>query len=324
IGYDEVAHHLGPRSNEAYRSLKALDRQIRDVARAIDTIALRPYDLYVMSDHGMTESLPFHYLYGQTLAQFIASHGVNPPTASELETRRYKDMATLQQVEDLSAEIGPRTNTITGFLVDRAMRLAMRIGTGPLQAGLADTAETPVLAIYSSALANVYFTDVPHRMELDEFEERAPGLVEALVGHPGIGLVLVRQGRATVAVHRRGRVTLEDASDDDLEFLRLYDEPRLVRDHLLHLSRMPCAGDLLVFGAFDGSMVVNFEDHVGAHGGLGGVQQFPFMAAPRSARSPWEAVRDATELHSLFLHRYQLNGKGAEGEPTPLVDVAAG
>jgi hypothetical protein len=219
IGYDEVAHHLGPRSNEAYRSLKALDRQIRDVGRAIDTIALRPYDLYVMSDHGMTESFPFHHLYGQTLAQFIASHGVNPPTASELETRRYKDMATLQQVEDLSAEIGPRTNTITGFLVDRAMRLAMRIGTGPLQAGLADTSETPVLAIYSSALANVYFTDVPHRMELDEFEERAPGLIEALVGHPGIGLVLVRQGRATVAVHRHGRVTLEDASDDGLEFL---------------------------------------------------------------------------------------------------------
>jgi hypothetical protein len=59
IGYDEIAHHLGPRSTAAYRALKALDRQIRDVKKALDTVALRPYDLYIMSDHGMTESLPF-------------------------------------------------------------------------------------------------------------------------------------------------------------------------------------------------------------------------------------------------------------------------
>src|SRR5690349_22468403 len=107
------------------------------------TIGLRPYDLYVMSDHGMTESLPFHHLYGQTLGQFIASHGVSPPEARELDTRGYRDMATLQQIEELSAEIGPKTSSATGFLVDRTMRLAMRIGTGPLQAGLAEDNRSP-------------------------------------------------------------------------------------------------------------------------------------------------------------------------------------
>jgi len=133
IGYDEVAHHLGPRSNEAYRALRALDRQIRDVHRAIERIAVRPYDLYVMSDHGMTESRPFHHLYGQTLGQFIASHGVHPAAASELDTRPYKDLATLHQIEELSAEIGPRTSSATGFLVDRAMRLAMPSGPAPFK-----------------------------------------------------------------------------------------------------------------------------------------------------------------------------------------------
>lgn len=309
IGYDEVAHHLGPRSTPAYRSLKALDRQIRDVHKAIETIGLRPYDLYIMSDHGMTESLPFHHLYGQTLAQFMASHGVNPPTANELDTRPYRDLATLQQVEELSAEIGPRTSSVTQFVVDRSMRLAMRIGTGPLQAGLADQADSPVLAIYSSALANVYFTDVPHRMDLDEVDARAPGLLDALVSHPGIGLVIIQSRQKTIALHREGTVILDDALDRDLQFLNRYDDPRLVRNQLLHLSRMRCAGDLLVFGAFDGTRVVSFEDHGGAHGGLGGVQQFPFMASPRTVRHAFETVVDATELHSLFSQRYRLNGK---------------
>jgi hypothetical protein len=100
-------------------------------------------------------------------------------------------------VEELSAEVGPRTNNATGFFVDRIMRLAMRIGTGRLQAGLADRDDSPVLAIYSSALANVYFTDVSRRMEEQDIETRAPGLLNSLVAHPGIGLVLVQSSSKT-------------------------------------------------------------------------------------------------------------------------------
>jgi hypothetical protein len=309
IGYDEIAHHFGPRSNAAYRALKALDRQIRDVHRAIETIALRPYDLFIMSDHGMTESLPFHHVYGQTLGQFIASHGVQPPRASELETRHLHDLAALQQVEELSAEIGPRTSSATGFLVDRAMRLAMRIGTGPLQAGLADAAESPVLAIYSSALANVYFTDLSAAPDLSTIEEIAPGLIESLTNHPGIGIILVRSAGHSLALHKSARVCLETASSDEIAFLAHLDEPDLVREQLLALAAMPSAGDLLVFGAYDGRRVINFEDHVGAHGGLGGVQMFPFMAAPADLASAFESMKDATELHPFFARRYQLNGR---------------
>ncbi|GAC1318869.1 MAG: hypothetical protein NVSMB22_01260 [Chloroflexota bacterium] len=312
IGYDEVAHHLGPRSSAAYRTLKALDRQIHDVNRAIESIAMRPYDLYVMSDHGMTESLPFHTLFGETLGQFIASHGVSPPAAQELETRTFKDQATLHQVEELSAEIGPRAGSITSFAVDRAMRLAMRIGTGPLQAGLADNANASLMAIYSSALANVYFVDVPHRMSRDEIDRRAPGLLASLVAHPGIGLVVVENNGHVLALHKGGEVNLDLAVDADVAWLTLYDEPTLVRRQLIELARMECAGDLLVFGAFDGARVVNFEDQGGAHGGLGGVQMFPFMVSTRSVGQQFHSIVDATELNGFFMRRYQMPPRGAE------------
>jgi hypothetical protein len=309
IGYDEVAHHLGPRSTAAYRSLRALDRQVRDVYKAVGSIGLRPYDVYVMSDHGMTESLPFQHLYGQTLGQFIASHGVNPPTASELDSRGYKDMATLHQLEELSAEIGPKTSSATSFFVDRMMRLAMRIGTGPLQAGLAEDSGSPVLAIYSSALANVYFTHVPSRPDLGAVEDLAPGLLQALVHHPGIGIILVKSGAKTAALYNGDAVILEDATHEQLTFLAQYDRPEVVRKHLIDLASMPCAGDLMVFGAYDGSRVVNFEDHGGAHGGLGGAQMFPFMIAPSGVEESFERMTDATHLHPFFSRRYQLAGR---------------
>lgn len=311
IGYDEVGHHFGPRSGPAYRVLKALDRQIRDVERAITDIAVRPYDLYIMSDHGMTESLPFHELYGQTLAQFIASQGPIPLEASELETRHYHDMAALSQVEELSAEIGPRTNSLTSFVVDRLMRLAMRVGTGPLQAGLADDPDRGVLAIYSSALANVYFTALNHRAERREVEALAPRLLETLVAHPGIGLVLVREAGNTLVLQGERRAILETASREEIEFLARYDDPEWVRHQLIQLSGMPSAGDLVVFGAYDGQRVVSFEDHAGSHGGLGGVQQFPFMVAPRPHTGAFAQVNDATQLHDIFVRRYRA------GRPAP-------
>lgn len=65
----------------------------------------------------------------------------------------------------------------------------------------------------------------------------------------------------------------------------------------------------MVFGAYDGTRVVNFEDHGGAHGGLGGVQMFPFMIAPSGVEASFEGMTDATELHPFFSRRYQLASK---------------
>lgn len=304
IGYDGVAHHMGPRSPEAYRALKALDRQIRDIQHAIETIALRPYDLYIMSDHGMTESRPFDYLHGESLAQFISRHAVLP--AADLDTREHRDRAAFRQVEELAAELGSRTTSLMSHLADRGMRLAMRLGTGPLQAGLSDAGAGPVLAIYSSALANVYFTDLDRRPGLDEIEGMAPELIGRLMEHPGVGLVIARQGDKTVAMHGSRRAVLEDAATADLEFLRPYDDPELLRPQLIHLAAMPSAGDLLVFGAYNGSRVVSFEEHAGAHGGLGGVQQFPFLVSPHAAQLQFAAVTDATQLNEMFARRYRL------------------
>jgi hypothetical protein len=78
---------------------------------------------------------------------------------------------------------------------------------------------------------------------------------------------------------------------------------------LIDLASMPSAGDLMVFGAFDGTRVVNFEDHGGAHGGLGGVQMFPFMIAPSGMEASFESMIDATDLHPFFSRRYQLASK---------------
>jgi hypothetical protein len=312
IGYDEIAHHLGPTSPYAHRSLRAIDRQIYDVYEAVQASLLRKYDLFVMSDHGMTPSVPFQHLYGQTLGQFMSEHNVRKLSAGELESRGQRDLSVIKHVEELSDEVGPRTSSLTRLALDRLARIAMLIGTGPLQAGLAENADSPILAVYSSALANVYFTAEPHRLDVSEIERLAPGLIDAVVKHPGIGIVVGHEDDKTVVLSREGTIYLDSASPEQLEPLRAYDDPALVAKQLLDLAAVPDSGDLLVFGAYRDGVVINFEDHAGAHGGLGGVQAFPFMLVPQASGLSVGTITDATQLFPLFEGHYRRKSVSAE------------
>jgi len=318
IGYDEIAHHLGPNSRYAYRSLKAIDRQIYDVYQAVEASLLRSYDLFIMSDHGMTPSVPFQHLYGQSLGQFMSLHNARNLPAGELEPRAQKDLSVIQQVEELSDEVGPRTSSLTRLALDRLARLAMLIGTGPLQAGLSENSDSPILAVYSSSLANVYFTREPERLDISDIERIAPGLLQSVVQHPGVGIVVGRESGRTVALSREGTLYLEAAGEAQLSLLQAYDRPELIARQLIELAAVPNSGDLLVFGAYKDGLVVNFEDHAGAHGGLGGVQAFPFMAIPRAAELSASDVTDATQLYARFNEQYwrRENAGAAGGSPT--------
>ena len=63
-GYDEVAHHSGPWSSDAFGELKRYDRVIRHVLRYIKEKAPRPYDLIILSDHGQSFGATFKQRYG--------------------------------------------------------------------------------------------------------------------------------------------------------------------------------------------------------------------------------------------------------------------
>src|ERR1700712_1380498 len=70
------------------------------------------------------------------------------------------------------------------------------------------------------------------------------------------------------------------------------------------LVRQPNAGDLVLFGAYDGYEIVSFDDQVGAHGSAGGDQVYPFLLAPRSLGIAEATLENARDLHRAVLLRY--------------------
>ena len=71
LGYDEVAHHSGPWTSDAFGDLKRLDKTFARLRRTIAEKAPRPYSLIVLSDHGQSFGATFKQRYGVTIKEFI-------------------------------------------------------------------------------------------------------------------------------------------------------------------------------------------------------------------------------------------------------------
>jgi hypothetical protein len=83
---------------------------------------------------------------------------------------------------------------------------------------------------------------------------------------------------------------------------------RAVRD----LVAQPNAGDMVLFGAYDGYEIVSFDDQVGAHGCAGGDQVWPFIITPPDLDLSRVVLEDARDIHSAVMCRYaSCRGAGA-------------
>jgi hypothetical protein len=309
--YDEFAHHFGPRSTAAYRSIRALDRRIGEILRMMRRLPGRPYDLYILSDHGQTQAIPYRVEYGETLGDTVvaaAKQGVLVLAGTGDYAPDPQDVMDflVQELEEVSA-----TSSMP------ARRAGLRLGTWlrrhyklfPLVAEVVRAAQTNQLVVtYSSSLAHLYWTKPESPLTLEEIlqdpEKRA--LYYFLVSHGGIGVVITRMLDGAHAQTLRGRAVITPAGDvevlEGVDPLRHYAEEAVDRRAIAQLAQWSNAGDLILFGAYDPvkDRCICFDDQVGAHGALGGVQGRPFIMAPRGLIPDEYPIDDPLDLHYLF------------------------
>jgi hypothetical protein len=313
--YDEFAHHFGPSSRTAYKSLRALDRRIREVFTLINRIPGRPYDVYILSDHGQTPAVPYRIRYGETLGDTIndaVEQGVMVMARTgEYAPPREAVEFLVGELEEVASTSSPAARRI-GFGLGRWLRRHYRVF--PLTAEVVRPLSAHDLVVtYSSSLAHVYWTRPQHPMTFDEIRDDPArrALYYFLVAHRGIGVILTRMLDGVHAESDRGRALV--TGDGQLEILTGHDplapyasEP-VERRALLHLVHLPNAGDLVLFGAYDPEqdLQICFDDQVGAHGALGGRQFWPFILSAPGLIPERYPITDPLDIHPLFA-RYPL------------------
>jgi hypothetical protein len=308
-GYDEIAHHFGADSREAFRALHGLDKQIRQIDRIRQVYIHREYDLYILSDHGMTPATPFRKLFGLTLQEFIANHtgqevysGEGEGESEGLPVARVRFL-----VEEIRAlEERPHAALPARLLRATRERLEEHILAEVLSADWDLSRRSDIAVRNSGSLSHIYLNVTPRPMDLSEVALLYPTLLDALVGHEGIGLVVGREGDEVIIAGRGGTLRLGPAHqrlEGENPLCNLLD-PAWAAGQIARVAHFPHAGDLILFGRWDRAQVVSFEDQLASHGGLGGPQDWPFIAFSPEERFVPRGIENSEEVYTRLVNVY--------------------
>ncbi|MER7456663.1 phage holin family protein [Micromonospora sp. NPDC126480] len=321
LDYDEVAHHAGPARPQALAVLEALDQTL-GILQRLATEAARNYHLVVLSDHGQSQGATFRQRYGESLAQVVArlaAPPVRPPTpgggpaAPATTAEATGPVEEWGRVNTLLTEVAGR-----GGAAGTATRVAVRSHTdgGEVTLGPADREEAATrgdpetVVVASGNLAMIYLPRHAGRLTRERIDAVAPGLVDGLAAHPGVGLVVVDSAAGPLAIGGRGCHRLRDGHVDGDDPLAPYG--RWARRDLLCHQAMDHVGDLVVISSVEPGLeeVAAFEELIGCHGGLGGWQTEALLIHPANWPQEGELVGpDAVHRQLLdWMRRLGLRG----------------
>lgn len=321
-GYDEVAHHSGPWTSDAFGELKRYDPVIARVRRVIKEKAPRNYELVILSDHGQSFGPTFLMRYGVTLKEFIEQH---LPVGMTVSQSGSGDTG-VTSLSALSSELG----TVQQQQGSATSRSVAKQGQKLLGKGIeqqevkVNAVPTQVTAYGSGNLAQVYFDLYPRKILLSELNNAYPGMVDALVQHEGLGLICGYEDDGTpVAIGKTGRRNLhtgEVIGDDPLipyapatghgaaSIEKRAWQVRRVMD-------FPHAGDLMVISTvYPDGTVAALEELIGNHGGIGGEQTDAFIFHPPALEVP--DTRNSIDVFHILNNR-----RGQPVADTPVAPV---
>jgi uncharacterized membrane protein YvlD (DUF360 family) len=291
VGYDEVAHHSGVESEDAFDALYKLDRQFARLASAAQQ-APRPYHLVFLSDHGQSAGATFKQRYHMTLEDLIqqlAKEYRVQGTADVHEDWKHVNVFLTEAIQSQSKAVSrPLGRALKSHTVDGQVELGPEARPDEEPDG-EDEETASVVVLASGNLGLVYSTQRDARATMEEIEEFYPGLLDGLAGHEGVGFVMVRsQEQGPVVIGATGRYYLADDRVEGKNPLASFG-PNAAK-HLRRTDSFPDAPDILVnsFCYPEDNEVAAYEELIGSHGGLGGYQTQPFVLFP----AEWELGDD--------------------------------
>ncbi len=257
VGYDEQAHRRGPSSRFAQWSLKGMDRAIGRIWRTALRSWQRDYDVWIFSDHGSEDVIPYLQQNGRTLQQAVAA--VLDGTIRTFVEEH--DQAAVQR-RKIGSYMSSKSDFRPGLMLRR------------LQYEPPSEYPPPIVAAMGT-VGHLYIDRV-----LAEHERER--LARSLVEQARVPMVSVRAGEERVRLWTRaGEFTLPD----DAAQVFAPQHPflaELTRDFIA-LCRHPDAGDFVLWGWSRDGRGCTFPNENGSHAGPGLEETHAFALLPEDA-----------------------------------------
>jgi hypothetical protein len=158
-----------------------------------------------------------------------------------------------------------------------------------------------IIVLASGNLGLVYGTQTRERPTMEQIEEFYPGLLDGLAQHEGVGFVVAHsEAHGPVVIGGDGRYYLKEERVEGEDPLAGFG-PNAAR-HILRNDGFPDAPDLYVssFCDPDKNEGAAFEEQIGFHGGMGGLQTQPFLLFPSELPLEDAPLIGAAAVHQVL------------------------
>jgi hypothetical protein len=207
---------------------------------------------------------------------------------------------------------------------------AIKLGERFLEEEVSSAVTPHVTVINCGPLAQIWVKEVDRRLDLSEIEEMCPGFVQALVDHPGMGMVVGRQGDEIVVRSRAGTAYLQllphgpNSIDEDMAGVVLrtegtdpfgsYEEAAIAAVQVAAFASMDAVGDVICMaalfspeslaeatpGAAGRVHVYTFENQLVTHASIGGDQSYPFVIFPSWVDFDGAKIVSAVQMYPVL------------------------
>ena len=289
-GYDEQAHHRGPKSSYAHWSLRGIDSAIAGVWRAACRAHLRDYDVYIYSDHGQEDTVSYQEENGRTIHEAVN------------DVFKKREQSGLWQMETGPEYAYWRAHALRN-------RPAIKQTTVPAPTEEKKREDTPRVVV--AAMGNVGLIYPPMPLSTEEKEVLAGELVTSAK----VPLVMTKDitGRA-IAWNAQGKYNLPEEAEKVIEPSHPFFKD--VAKDLVELCHHPDAGEFLMFGWRKGPKSLTFHDEQGSHAGPGPEETSGFALLPADALSRFFGENIYTE--DLRQAAFRSLKRGERGVPRVL------
>ncbi|SDZ83056.1 endonuclease/exonuclease/phosphatase family protein [Microbulbifer marinus] len=262
LGYDEQSHRRGPRSAFAHWVLKGIDDAIGRIWRAAHASDRRHYDVWIFSDHGQEQTIPYEDHYGRSLGDALSDALSELSATPSVHRRKSGHGVQLERARLFGSEwiekMIPEDESVTG---DRNSPLAL-------------AALGPLAMLYNVELNSHSRADV----------------ARLIVEKAKVPLVLYRANpdERDSPVHgwwRHGPVRLPEDGPKLLGSAHQFPQQSIA--DMIRLCSHPDAGDFMMYGWCDGQEPpLTFAMENGSHGGAGPNETQAFALMPEDIPPP--------------------------------------
>ncbi len=260
VGYDEQAHRRGPSSAFAHWSLKGIDDAIKRVWKAAKRSGRRDYEIWVYSDHGQEEAIPYENLQGQSIEAAVGEI-FDPPIG---------DSAT--------PENRPRSKKGSkGIQLQRAEWLGLPLGRwifGRLE-GNESPGQSETVVAAMGPVGHVY---LPSPLSWEASLVKAKDLIEKAK----VPMVALRRPDGGVQIMTEDGL-FDPREDSTAVFGADHPYLDLIGEDMVTLCQHPDSGNFVLFGWSKKGLSLSFPGENGAHAGPGPNETTGFALLPASA-----------------------------------------